>query len=86
MLNSIFNLLKDSKPFLISIETKGKKIFRGNLTFIEENMNCILENAILIDQNGKLSKFKSVFLRGSNIKIFIIPDVLKKYSIIANLN
>jgi small nuclear ribonucleoprotein D3 len=77
MLNSIFNLLKDSKPFLISIETKGKKIFRGNLTFIEENMNCILENAILIDQNGKLSKFKSVFLRGSNIKIFIIPDVLK---------
>jgi len=75
MLNSIFNLLKDSKPFLISIETKGKKIFRGNLTFIEENMNCILENAILIDQNGKLSKFKSVFLRGSNIKIFIIPDV-----------
>ena len=77
MLNSIFNLLKDSKPFLISIETKGKKIFRGNLTFIEENMNCILENAVLIDQNGKLSKFKSVFLRGSNIKIFIIPDVLK---------
>lgn len=78
MLNSIFNLLKDSKPFLISIETKGKKIFRGNLTFIEENMNCILENAILIDQNGKLSKFKSVFLRGSNIKIFIIPDVLDR--------
>jgi small nuclear ribonucleoprotein (snRNP)-like protein len=39
-------------------------------------MNCILENTILIDQDGKLSKFKSVFLRGSNIKIFIIPDVL----------
>ena len=77
MLNLIFNLLKESKPFLISVETKGKKIFRGNLTFIEENMNCILENAILIDQNGKLSKFKSILLRGSNIKIFIIPDVLK---------
>ena len=77
MLNSVFNLLKESKPFLISIETKGKKIFRGNLTFIEENMNCVLENAILIDQNGKVSKFRSVFLRGSNIKIFILPDVLK---------
>lgn len=76
MANKIFNLLKETKPFLISIETKGRKIFRGNLTFIEENMNCILENTILIDQDGKLSKFKSVFLRGSNIKVFIIPDVL----------
>jgi small nuclear ribonucleoprotein D3 len=74
--NSIFNILKETKPFLISIETKGKRIFRGNLTFIEENMNCILENTILIDQDGKLSKFKSVFLRGSNIKLFILPDVL----------
>ena len=76
MVNTVFNILKETKPFLISIETKGKRIFRGNLTFIEENMNCILENTILIDKDGKLSKFKSVFLRGSNIKIFIIPDVL----------
>ena len=54
MVNTIFNILKETKPFLISIETKGRKIFRGNLTFIEENMNCILENTILIDQDGKL--------------------------------
>jgi small nuclear ribonucleoprotein D3 len=77
-MNEIFRVLKDSRPFLISIETRGNKTFRGNLIFIEENMNCILENTISIDQYGKISKFKSVFLRGSNIKIFIIPDILKE--------
>ena len=78
MINEIFRVLTDSRPFLISIETRGNKTFRGNLIFIEENMNCILENTISIDQYGKISKFKSVFLRGSNIKIFIIPDILKE--------
>ena len=84
MNNEILKILKDSKPFLISIETKGNKTFRGNLIFVEENMNCILENTILIDPNGKISKFKSVFLRGSNIKIFIIPDSLGKVPYIEN--
>jgi len=84
MINDIIKILNDSRPFLISIETKGNKIFRGNLTFIEENMNCILENTIVIDQNGKISKFKSVFLRGSNIKIFIIPDIFKNVPSIQN--
>ena len=84
MNNGILKILKDSKPFLISIETKGNKTFRGNLIFVEENMNCILENTILIDPNGKISKFKSVFLRGSNIKIFIIPDSLESVPYIEN--
>jgi len=84
MINDIIKILNDSRPFLISIETKGNKIFRGNLTSIEENMNCTLENTILIDQNGKISKFKSVFLRGSNIKIFIVPDIFKNIPSIQN--
>jgi len=85
MLNDIIKILNDSRPFLISVETRGNSIFRGNLTFIEDNMNCILENTILIDQNGKISKFKSVFLRGSNIKIFLIPDIFKNTPSIQNI-
>lgn len=76
MVNEIYKILKDTKPFLISVETKENKIFRGNLIFVEENMNCLLENTILIDRNGKISKFKSVFLRGSSVKMFVIPDIL----------
>lgn len=82
---NILKILKDSKPYLISIETKGNKIFRGNLIFIEENMNCMLENTISIDSTGKISKFRSIFLRGSNIKLFIIPDTLKDVPFIENL-
>jgi len=77
MANDILKILKESRPFLISIETKGNIIFRGNLTFIEDNMNCVLENTISVDRSGKISKFKNVYLRGSNIKIFILPEVLK---------
>ena len=71
-MNEIFRVLKDSRPFLISIETRGNKTFRGNLIFIEENMNCILENTISIDQYGKISKFKSVSLnRVSSAQVII---------------
>jgi small nuclear ribonucleoprotein D3 len=77
MTNEILKILKESRPFLISIETKGNIIFRGNLTFIEDNMNCILENTVSVDRSGRISKFRNVYLRGSNIKIFILPEVLK---------
>lgn len=84
MPSEILEVLKESRPFLICVETKGNVTFRGNLTFIEDNMNCILENVISIGSSGKISKFKSIFLRGSNIRIFILPDILRDTPSIEN--
>jgi small nuclear ribonucleoprotein D3 len=71
-------LLFESKPYVITIETKNGDRYRGNLKFIEENMNCYLENAILLKSNRKLKKFNSVFLRGSSTMLILLPEILKE--------
>ena len=71
-------LLFESKPYVVTIETKNGNRYRGNLKFVEENMNCYLENAILLNAKKKSKKFSSVFLRGSSIIFIIFPDILKQ--------
>ncbi|CAC27028.1 putative small nuclear ribonucleoprotein Sm D3 [Guillardia theta] len=72
---SIDSILRESKPYVITIECKNGFIYRGKLIHIEENMNCILKEAFVIKKK-KVQKLTLVFLRGSNISMFIIPDIL----------
>ena len=83
MVNSIpIKLLSESKPYIVTIETKNGNRYRGNLKAIEENMNCYLENAVLLNFGYKLKKFDSVFLRGSSTVIILLPDILKEIPIL----
>ena len=40
-------------------------------------MNCLLENCQHTAKNGKKSYFDKVFIRGSKIRFFIVPDMFK---------
>ena len=71
-------LLFESKPYIVTIETKNGNRYRGKLKFIEENMNCYLENVILLNSNPKTKKFSTVFLRGSSMLFIVLPDILKQ--------
>jgi small nuclear ribonucleoprotein D3 len=77
-------LLYECKPYLVTIETKCGNRYRGNLKFIEENMNCYLENAILLNSNESSKKFSSVFLRGSSTLLIILPDILKQVPVLSH--
>ena len=40
-------------------------------------MNCELVNVTAKAKNGEISKMESVFIRGSHIRFFLLPDMLK---------
>lgn len=43
----------------------------------EDNWNCQLENITFTAKDGKVSQLEHVFIRGSRVRIMIIPDMLK---------
>jgi small nuclear ribonucleoprotein D3 len=71
-------LLFQSKPYVVTIETKNGDRYRGNLKSVEDNMNCYLENVTLLNNGKKIKKIKSVFLRGSSTVFILLPDILKQ--------
>lgn len=75
-------LLTEAKPFVISVETKNGEKYRGKLFEIEDNMNILLKKVLCQEKNGKIRKCDFVFLRGNNVQIIILPEILKDIPIL----
>ena len=44
-------------------------------------MNCELKRVTYRAKNGEIKKMDTVFIRGSNIRYFLLPELLKHASI-----
>ena len=71
----------EAKPYIVTIETKNDLKIRGKLIYVEHNMNCFLENTFVQEKNGKVRNCRRIFIRGSEIKIIIFPEILKNISL-----
>jgi small nuclear ribonucleoprotein D3 len=69
--------LHEAKPFIVTIETKNGLKFRGKLVNIENNLNCFLENTFIQEKNGKIRNCLHIYIRGSEINMIILPEILK---------
>lgn len=70
-------LLHEAEGHTVTIETLAGEVYRGHLAESEDNMNCHLQNATLTGRDGKQTPLEHAFIRGSKIRFFIIPDMLK---------
>eukprot|EP01101_Sappina_pedata_P007469 TRINITY_DN3968_c0_g1_i1.p1 TRINITY_DN3968_c0_g1~~TRINITY_DN3968_c0_g1_i1.p1 ORF type:complete len:128 (-),score=45.11 TRINITY_DN3968_c0_g1_i1:122-505(-) len=70
-------LLHESEKHTITLETKGGEIYRGILIEAEDNMNCQMGNVTLTARDGRILTLEHVYIRGSQIRFFILPDMLK---------
>ena len=43
----------------------------------EDSMNCQMSNVTMTAKDGRKTKLEQVYLRGSMITYFILPDILK---------
>jgi len=78
MVNSkIINLLLESRPYIITVETKNGYVYRGKVKYLENNMNFCLENVAILNKK-KYKVFNSVFIRGNSVVIITLPDLLKE--------
>lgn len=70
-------LLHEAENHIVTIEIKTGELFRGYLTEADDTMNCRLDNVTMTSKEGKISVFEQIYLRGSQIRFIIVPDMFK---------
>ncbi|KAF1742371.1 hypothetical protein MXB_892 [Myxobolus squamalis] len=70
-------ILHEAEGHVVTLETDTGEVYRGKLIAAEDNMNCQLISVTVTARNGKTSHSEQIYIRGSKIKYFILPDMLK---------
>lgn len=70
-------LIHEAEGHIVTLETITGEIYRGKLLEAEDNMNCQLTSVTVTARNGQISQMEQVFIRGSTVRFFIVPDMLK---------
>jgi small nuclear ribonucleoprotein D3 len=70
-------LIHESEGHTVTIELKSGEVYRGFLVSAEDNMNVQIKTVTLTARDGKTTALDTAFIRGSKIRYFIIPDMLK---------
>ncbi|EFA76057.1 LSM domain-containing protein [Heterostelium album PN500] len=70
-------ILHEADSHVITLELRNGDLYRGTLIESEDNMNCRMENITMTAKNGKQTQIEQIYIRGSKIRFFILPDMLK---------
>jgi small nuclear ribonucleoprotein D3 len=70
-------LLHEGEGHTVTVELKSGEIYRGLLNESEDSMNCQMSNVTMTARDGRVSRLEQVYLRGSMIRMVILPDILK---------
>uniref|UniRef100_M4BUP9 Small nuclear ribonucleoprotein Sm D3 n=1 Tax=Hyaloperonospora arabidopsidis (strain Emoy2) TaxID=559515 RepID=M4BUP9_HYAAE len=79
------SLLHEGEGRTVTIELKNGEVYRGHLTESEDSMNCQLSNVVLTQRDGQKSKLELVYVRGSQIKLVILPELLKNSPLLSKV-
>lgn len=55
----------------------GKAWALANLATAEDNMNVQMENINVTQRDGRVTHLDRVYIRGSHVRLFIVPDMLR---------
>lgn len=70
--------LRSSQNYtLIKRFTFSNFSFAGKLIEAEDNMNCNMSSVHVTYRDGSTTNLENVYIRGSKIRFFILPDMLK---------
>ena len=70
-------LLHEAEQHVITVELKSGELYRGYLTDVEDTMNMRLDDVWVTKRNGKQVRYEQIFIRGSQVRFIIMPDMLK---------
>ncbi|KAJ5090254.1 small nuclear ribonucleoprotein SmD3 [Penicillium argentinense] len=70
-------LLHEAQGHIVTVEINTGDTYRGKLIESEDAMNVQLKDVSLTARNGKVSHLDEIYIRGSNVVFFIIPDMLR---------
>ena len=78
-------LLHEAIGHTVTVETRVGDLYRGFLMQSEDSMNVLLNDVIKTAKDGAKTSLEQVFIRGSQIRYFIVPDMLKHAPMFKNL-
>ncbi|KAH9892676.1 hypothetical protein C8Q73DRAFT_68002 [Cubamyces lactineus] len=70
-------LLHESLGHIITVELKTGQLYRGKLAEAEDNLNISLKEITVTQRDGRVSQLDQVYIRGSMVRFFIVPDMLQ---------
>lgn len=70
-------LLHEAQGLTVTVELKNGCLYRGRLHQVEDSMNMQLREITVTARDGKLTAMDQCFIRGSNVRLVIVPDNLR---------
>ena len=70
-------LVHESEGFIVTIELTNGVVYRGLMVDVEDSMNCQMQNVTVTHRDGRQGRLEHVYIRGSQIRFMILPDMLK---------
>lgn len=70
-------VLHEAEGHIVTCETNTGEVYRGKLVEAEDNMNCQMTSVTVTYRDGKTANVENVYIRGSKIRLLILPDMLK---------
>ncbi|OJD27340.1 hypothetical protein ACJ73_01274 [Blastomyces percursus] len=62
---------------VVTLEITSGQVYRGKLLEAEDNMNVQLKDITVTARDGRVSHLDQVYIRGSHVRFFIVPDMLR---------
>jgi len=70
-------LTSELQGHIVTVEITSGQTYRGKLIEAEDNMNVQLKDITVTARDGRVSHLEQVYIRGSHIRFFIVPDMLR---------
>lgn len=70
-------LLREAEGHPITVELRTGEVYRGFLTGSDDLMNCRMRDVACTGRDGRIAKMDNVFIRGGQVKLVLLPDILK---------
>jgi len=70
-------LLHEAQGHIITVELSNGEVYRGKLLSAEDDCNVQLLGVTMTARNGQVRRFEHIFIRGSHVRFFVIPDMLR---------
>jgi small nuclear ribonucleoprotein D3 len=70
-------LLNECQGLVVSVETTSGDVYRGVVADVDDYMNTVLDDVTRTGADGRTRRVSQVVLRGSQIRLFVLPPALK---------
>ncbi|CAB4254805.1 similar to Saccharomyces cerevisiae YLR147C SMD3 Core Sm protein Sm D3 [Maudiozyma barnettii] len=85
MSNIPVKLLNEAQGHVVSLELSSGETYRGKLVESEDNMNIRMKDVTITGRDqGEVSRMDEVYVRGSQIRFFVLPEMLKNAPLFKN--